>query len=237
MIVIRCDDRMQYRECARGRVAAGFPGSSRVAMAVLGVFVLGCFGGCGTTKPSRYYQLSIPAAGAPATTAATVPATIIVGRPQTSDLYKDTRLVYSVGPEQMGTYERERWAGAPPTMIQEVFLRELRASGRYEGVHYPESNVIGDYALRGRLYDFKEVDSGGTPVARLTMDMELRNIATGKAVWTLSYTHDEPVSAKTVPDVVSALNSNVQRAAGEVTAGLEQYFSTHPVKQPEHAQR
>ena len=237
MIVIRCDDRMQYRECARGRVAAGFPGSSRVAMAVLGVFVLGCFGGCGTTKPSRYYQLSIPAAGAPATTAATVPATIIVGRPQTSDLYKDTRLVYSVGPEQMGTYERERWAGAPPTMIQEVFLRELRASGRYEGVHYPESNVIGDYALRGRLYDFKEVDSGGTPVARLTMEMELHNIKTGATLWTLYYTHDEPVSAKTVPDVVSALNSNVQRAAGEMVAGLAQYFSTHPVKQPEHAQR
>ena len=95
--------------------------------------------------------------------------------------------------------------------------------------------MIGDYALRGRLYDFKEVDSGGTPVARLTMDMELRNIKTGMAVWTLSYTHDEPVSAKTVPDVVSALNSNV-RAAGEVAAGLEQYFSTHPVKQTEHAQ-
>ena len=124
-------------------------------------------------------------------------------------------------------------------MIQEVFLRELRASGRYEGVHYPESNVIGDYALSVAEFSMisKEVDSGGTPVARLTMDMELRNIATGKAVWTLSYTHDEPVSAKTVPDVVSALNSNVQRAAGEVTAGLEQYFSTHPVKQPEHAHR
>ena len=29
MIVIRCDDRMRHKECARGRVAAGFPGSSR----------------------------------------------------------------------------------------------------------------------------------------------------------------------------------------------------------------
>jgi ABC-type uncharacterized transport system auxiliary subunit len=237
MIVIRCDDRMRHRERASGSVAAGFPGASRVAMAMLGVLVLGCLGGCGSTKPSRYYQLTVPAAGAPTMAPAAVPATIIVGRPLTSDLYKDTRLVYSVGPEQMGTYQRERWVGAPPMMIQEVFLRELRASGRYEGVHYPESNVIGDYALRGRLYDFKEVDSGGAPAARLTMDMELRNIKTGAAVWTLFYTHDEPVSAKTVPDVVAALNSNVQRAAGEVAAGLEQYFSTHPIKQPEHAQR
>lgn len=35
MIVSRCDDRMRHKQCARGRVAAGFPGSSRVAMAVL----------------------------------------------------------------------------------------------------------------------------------------------------------------------------------------------------------
>jgi ABC-type uncharacterized transport system auxiliary subunit len=237
MIVIRCDDRLRHTECARGKFAAGFFGATTVAMAVLGVLVLGCLGGCGKTKPSRYYQLTIPAASAPAMTAATVPATIIVTRPTTSDLYKDTRLVYSVGPEQMGTYDRERWVGSPPMMIQEVFLRELRASGHFEGVHYPEGNAIGDFALRGRLYDFKEVDSGGTLVARLTMEMELRNIKTGATVWTLYYTHDEPVNAKTVPDVVSALNNNVQRAAGEVVAGLEQYFSTHPVKQPEHAQR
>jgi ABC-type uncharacterized transport system auxiliary subunit len=205
-------------------------------MAMLWMLVLGCLGGCGSTKPSKYYQLT-PAAGAPAITTATVPATIIVGRLQTSDVYKNTQLVYSVGAQQMGTYEHERWIEPPPMLIQEVLLRELRASGHYEGVHYPESNVLGDFALRGRLYDFKEVDSGGTPAARLTMDMELRDIKTGTAVWTLSYTHDEPVSAKTVPDVVAALNSNVQRAAGEVSAGLEQYFSTHPIKQPEHAQR
>jgi ABC-type uncharacterized transport system auxiliary subunit len=237
MIVIRCDAPVRLGECNRVRVAAGFPEASRIAMVTLGVLVLGCLGGCGSSKPSKYYQLTVPAAGAPTVTAPTVPATIIVGRLQTSDVYKDTQLVYSVGPQQMGTYERERWIGPPPMLIQEVLLRELRASGRYEGVHYPESNVLGDFALRGRLYDFKEVDTGGTPAARLTMDMELRNIKTGNAVWTLSYTHDEPVNAKTVPDVVAALNSNVQRAAGEVSAGLEQYFSTHPIKQPEHAQR
>ena len=236
MIVIRCDAPVQHEECNRRRVAARFPAASRV-MAMLGVLALVCFSGCGKTKPSRYYQLTVPAAGAPTMTAPTVPATIIVGRLQTSDVYKDTQLVYSVGPQQMGTYDRERWIGPPPMLIQEVLLRELRASGHYEGVHYPESNVIGDYALRGRLYDFKEVDSGGVPAARLTMDMELRDIKTGTAVWVFSYTHDEPVSTKTVPDVVAALNNNVQRAAGEVSAGLEQYFSTHPLKQPEHAQR
>jgi ABC-type uncharacterized transport system auxiliary subunit len=237
MIVIRCDGPVQHEDCSRGRSATEFPIAIRVAMVVIGMLVLECFGGCGTTKPSKYYQLTAPAAGAPTVTGATIPATIIVGRLHTSDVYKDTRLVYSVGPQQMGTYERERWIGAPPVLIQEVLLRELRASGRYKGVHYPESNVIGDYVLRGRLYDFKEVDSGETPAARLTMDMELRNLKTGTAVWTLSYSHDEPVNAKTVPDVVSALNNNVQRAVGEVAAGLEQYFSTHPIKQPEHAQR
>ncbi len=237
MIVIRCDDQKQSRERAGGGVALGFPQVGRVAAAALVVVVLVGLGGCGSTKPSKYYQLTVPGGGAPAVSAAAAPVTIIVGRPLASDLYKETQLVYSVGAQQMGTYESERWVGPPPMMIQEVFLRELRVSGHYQGVYYPESNVVGDYALRGRLYDFKEVDSGGSIVTRLTMDMELRNLKTGTVVWTLYYTHDEPVSAKTIPAVVESLNSNVQRAAGEISTGLEQYFSSHPVGSAEHAQR
>ena len=236
MIVMRCDDRMRRGECARERVAAGLLGS-RGAVAVLVAVMLGGLAGCGSPKPSKYYQLTVPGGGAPPITAETVPAVIVVGPIMTSTLYKDTRLVYSVGPEQMGVYAREQWVGPPPLMIQEVLLRQLRAAGRFEGVYYPESNVIGDYALRGRLYDFREVDSGGTVVARLTMDLELRNLKTAKAVWTTYYTHDEPVTSNTVPQVVAAMNSNVQRAAAQVSTELDQYFSSHPIRPTEHATR
>jgi ABC-type uncharacterized transport system auxiliary subunit len=62
------------------------------------------------------------------------------------------------------------------------------------------------------------------------MDVELRNPKTGATVWTHYYSHDEPVSDKTVPAVVSALNKNVQMAVSEVASGLDQYFASHPPK-------
>ncbi len=114
-------------------------------------------------------------------------------------------------------------------MIEEVLLRELRASGRYRAVHAHRSNANGDFLLRGRLYDLKEI-SGRSMQARVTFEVDLRDLKTGATVWTHYYTHDEPVSRKDMADVVSALDKNVQQGVKEVVAGLDQYFASHPVK-------
>jgi hypothetical protein len=75
------------------------------------------------------------------------------------------------------------------------------------------------------LYDFKEI-SAAPLMARLTMDLELREVKSGSTVWTHYYSHDEPVSGKDVSAVVAALNRNAQRGMGEVESSLDQYFST-----------
>jgi len=191
--------------------------------------LIGVLAGCGGARPSKYYQLSVPPNTAPTEKADAVPVTLLLGAVMTSHLYREDRIVYGHGPGQLGTYEYERWAEPPAEMIQEVLLRQLRASGRYRAVHYRRSNMKGDFAIRGRLYDFKELD-GGQLVARVTMEFEMRDVNTGATVWTHYYTHDEPVSKKDVPSVVAALDANVQRAVGEVVAGLDQYFASHPVK-------
>ena len=197
------------------------------AMAVL-LAGLGLLGGCGKTQPIKYYQLTVPGAGAPAMTQSALPVTINVGRLLTSEIYRDDHVVYSISPQEMGIYEYQRWAEAPPLMIQQVFLRQLRSSGRYQGVYTPESKVAADYSLLGHLYDFKESDAASAFVARVTMELELRNVKTGEVVWKHYYTHDEPVGAKTVPDLVAALDKNVQMAANDVATGLDQYFAAHP---------
>jgi ABC-type uncharacterized transport system auxiliary subunit len=125
----------------------------------------------------------------------------------------------------MGVYEYHRWTEPPTEMIHEVVLRELRASGRYRAVFSRRSSGRADYLLRGQLYDFKEI-SGPPLMARLTADWELVDTKTGTVVWTFHYGHDEAVSSKDVQAVVAALDHDVQRAVGEVKAGLEQYFAT-----------
>jgi ABC-type uncharacterized transport system auxiliary subunit len=148
-----------------------------------------------------------------------------------SHLYREDHIVYSSKGQSMGTYEYERWVEPPTEMIQEVLFRSLRSSGRFRSVYPQRSSLRGDYLLRGRLYDFKEI-TGSPMAARLSIDVELRDTKTGNTVWTHSYNHDEPVSGKSVSALVDALDHNVQRATSEISASLFTYFAAHPPAAP-----
>ena len=189
---------------------------------------LGILNGCGAARPSKYYQLAVPGDTAPGAELAAYPVTLLLGPIVTSSLYRDDRIVYTSNDEAMGTYEYQRWAEPPYEMIREALLRELRASGRYQGIYSLRSDVHGDYVLRGRLFDLRELD-GKVLAARVTLEFELRDTRTGATVWRRYYSHDEPVDGKNVPAVVAALNRNVASGLSEVRAGLDQYFSTHSV--------
>jgi ABC-type uncharacterized transport system auxiliary subunit len=187
------------------------------------------FGGCGAARPAKYYQLTVPGDATAGQTADPLQVTLLVGNLFASHLYREDRIVYSTGGEQMGTYEYQRWAEPPTEMVGEILVRELRASGRYHAVYAQRSNTNGDFLLRGRLYDFKEV-SGSQMVARVTVEFEMRDLKSGATVWTHYYQRDEPVNGKDVPAVVAALDTNVQRSVKEVLASLDQYFASHPAK-------
>jgi len=210
----------------RGSAALGAAGKILVTVLTL---LIGFLAGCGAARPSKYYQLTLPSSAASVEKTDAVPVTLLLGGLMTSHLYREDRIVYGNGPEQLGTYEFERWAEPPAELIQGVLLRQLRASGRYRAVYYRRSNMKGDFAIRGRLYDFKEL-SGAQLVARVTLELEMRDLSTSGTVWTHYYTHDEPVSGKDVRAVVAGLDRNVQRAVAEILASLDQYFTSHPAK-------
>jgi len=187
---------------------------------------LGMLSGCGATRPSKFYQLAVPSDTASGADPAPYPVTLLLGSIATSHLYRDDHIVYSSNGEAMGTYEFQRWAEPPSEMINDVLLRELQVSGRYQHVYSLRSSVRGDYILRGQLYDFREI-SGNALTARVTFEFELRDSKTGTVIWSRYYSHDEPVNGKDVTAVVAAIDRNVQSGLREITGGLEQYFSTH----------
>jgi cholesterol transport system auxiliary component len=187
--------------------------------------------GCGAARPSKYYQLTIPNDVAADPPSDPYPVSLLLSPLMASHLYREDRIVYSSGGESMGAYEYQRWAEPATEMIEEVLLRELRASGRYRSVNFVRSGARGDYVLSGHLYDFKEV-SGPQILARVTFELAMRDVKTASSVWNHYYSHDEPVSGKDVPAVVAALNRNVQRGVNEFRSSLNEYFSAHPVIPP-----
>jgi ABC-type uncharacterized transport system auxiliary subunit len=191
----------------------------------LAALAAGLLSGCGAARPSKYYELTLPGDAAPATAGSPYAATLLLGPLRTSHLYREDHIVFSSTGQNMGTYSYQRWSEPPSEMLVNILLRDLRASGRYRAVDVLRSNSHGDFILYGHLYDFKEISSSPM-MARLTIDLELRETKTGSTVWTHYYSHDEPVSGKDISAVVAALDRNAQRGMGEVKSSLDQYFST-----------
>jgi len=188
----------------------------------------GLLSGCGAARPSKFYELTMPGESARAAEGSPFPVTLLLGPLRASHLYREDAIVYSSSSEAMGTYQYQKWAEPPNEMLVQMLLRELRASGKYRSVDFLRSNSRGDYILYGRLYDFKEI-SGSPVLARVTVDLELRESKSGATVWTHYYSHDEPVSGKDVAAVVAALDRNALHAMAEVKSSLEQYFANRPV--------
>jgi len=186
----------------------------------------GMLNGCGAVRPSKYYQLTVPDEGTLRTGPAHYSVTLLLGPITTSNLYRDDHIVYSSEGQAMGVYEYHRWAEPPSELINDVLLRELQMSGCFQHVYSMRSDTRGDYILRGRLYDLREI-SESTLAARVSFEFELRDSRTGTTVWSRYYSHDEPVDGKNVNAVVGAMDRNVQSGLREVIGGLEQYFSSH----------
>lgn len=198
---------------------------TRIAsVAVLALFAAGC----GSVPATKYYQLSVTSVTTSGN-AEPFPVTLLVGPISTSHLYREDHLVFAANAHQMGTYEYQRWVAPPTEMIEELLVRDLRASGRFRSVAQLTSSSRGDFVLHGRLYDFKEI-SGSPMAARVSIDFELRDVKANQVVWSNHYNHDEPVDGKDIPAVVAALDRNVQQAAAQLRTGLESYFASHSAR-------
>jgi ABC-type uncharacterized transport system auxiliary subunit len=180
--------------------------------------------GCAPHK-IQYYQIS--ASVKPAVPTGTGPV-LLVGRIVTPMALQDGRIHYLAGLNEVGTYEYHRWTDPPGIMVKDALIHVLRASGKFKSVQEAASSAEGDYNLRGKLLEFSEVDSNGIST-RISLDLELREVRTGRLVWNETFTHDDPVQAKTVADVVQSLDRNLQVVLGNVASDVGTYVAAHPL--------
>jgi ABC-type uncharacterized transport system auxiliary subunit len=187
--------------------------------------------GCGAARPVKYYVLDVNPAPANSPSAQ-IPVTLLVGRLIASHLYHDDRLVYGSGPVQLGTYEYDRWAEPAADMVQDMLVTILRSSRQFQSVSKVTGNTRGEYVVRGHLYSMYGVDQPEL-VARFSIQLELYDPASRTTVWSQIYTHDEPVQGKNVPAIVEAMDKNVTAGLQQLSAGITQYFVSHPAQQAE----
>jgi ABC-type uncharacterized transport system auxiliary subunit len=187
--------------------------------------------GCATTRPVHYYRLS----SAPAPNAPPKPdgSTLLVGAIVTPESLQDARIRYQTGSNATGSYEYHRWSERPGTMVRDSLVRALRASGQYARVLESSSSAVGDYLLRGKLYEFAEVD-GPAIGTKISLHLELIDAKTNRSVWDHHFEREEPANGKTIEDVVGSMDRNLQQVVNAAAAEIGRFLAA--VTQPQHTE-
>lgn len=140
--------------------------------------------GCVATRPVHYYTIE---PGPPPLNAEKPEGLILlVGNIVTPEALQDSRIRYRMGSNEAGAYEYHRWTERPGLVVRNCLVRALRSSGKYQRVIESGSSAIGDYLLRGKLYEFGDVDNGKIRT-RISLQVELvdkkTNRTSGTALW------------------------------------------------------
>ena len=189
-----------------------------IACGTLALFSIACVGG----RPIHYYAIDHPEM----TEAAAKPGglALLVGRISTPEALQDSRIRYRAAGNEVGAYEYHRWKDRPGLIVQEFLLETLRASGKYRQVQEASSAAAGDYLIRGKLYEFSEIDDPRIQT-RISLHLELLERKSGRLVWDRQYNHDEPVNGKNMKEVVLSMEHNLQRVIADAASGIDQVLS------------
>jgi len=190
----------------------------------IGCLWIGCLlsAACVGGRPIHYYTIDHPAA--------TIPngkpdgPVLLVGRIFTPEALEDGRIQYRSGSNEVGAYEYHRWVERPGLMVRDLLIQTLRASGKYRQVQDASSAASGDYLIRGKLFEFSEVDQPGIQT-RVSLQLELVNRKTGLVVWDRRYNRDEPVNGKTIEEVVSSLDHNLHQVIADAASGIGSFLA------------
>ena len=178
--------------------------------------------GCVSGRPVHYYALGAPAP--PANRGKPDGLILLVGNIATPEALQDGRIRYRTGSNEAGIYEYHRWAERPGSMVRNALMHELRESGRYQRVLESGSAASGDYLLRGKLDEFDEVD-GASVQTRISLHLELLDRKTNQHVWDHTIQREEPVSGRSVVDVVQSLDRNLQHVVSEAAHEIDGFLA------------
>jgi ABC-type uncharacterized transport system auxiliary subunit len=109
-------------------------------------------------------------------------------------------------------------------MVRDALVRVLRDSGKYQRVLEAGSSTNGDYLLRGKLDEFDEVDDESVHT-KISLHIELVDRKTNQNIWDQMVEREEPVSGKSVADVVQSLDRNLHHVMDETAGEIGKFLA------------
>lgn len=173
---------------------------------------------CGGLPKTYYYTLRVP----PPPPANDPKTNLVLGveRFRAPEVLRDDRIVFYESPTQLNFYQYHRWSSDPATMLTELVARRLDQMGVFAEVRRLPAREPVDYVLRGRLFNFEEVDYEAGVKARAALELTLVRARDGKVVWSVTRQAEGAVQEKGVPGVVKALDAASEQLLREALPAL-----------------
>ncbi len=182
------------------------------------VLLLSCALGCATKSRVHYYALNLPDAPPPVSNPNGVSVT--VGRIEMAAALQDGRILYRSGKTGAGAYENDRWSEPPAAAMRDGLIRLLAASGKYRWVSQPGNSVASDYVVRGKLYEFSEIDEPALHT-RASLGVEVYDHKQSRIVCQREFSQEQPVAGrKNVSDVAESLDAATQALLIQAADGI-----------------
>lgn len=186
---------------------------SWLAVVLAAGFVAACGGG--RAPATHYYDL----ASAARRHAGDGPV-LAVEPLEADEPYDDERIIYRQNPYKVDYYHYHRWSASPGALVSRHLERALEASGRFAAVLRDDQSKA-TYVLGGRLLALEEVDvSRKRWLARVAIELHLRDAKTGDIVWSRRLEETEPVARQTPEGVARALSRALDRVARRLAPEL-----------------
>lgn len=189
-----------------------------VQFLLIGVSIIAFGGafGCRSSSPSvQHYQLHMEPSQIAKSAAS--PVILALDTFVMDSAYDDQRMIYRTGPHRLDHYHFHRWS-APPGLLITDFMREgYVAKGAFAAVvsgYSSQSHVI----LTGRVSAFEEVNlDDGRWLARVVLNLQLRDTRTGTIVWVRQLREEEPIEERTPEGLARAVSVLLMRVVAMTT--------------------
>lgn len=194
----------------RARVLA----AAAIAAAVFGS---GPAAGCGNSPPPvRYYQVELPEgegknAGE---------GVLAVERLGADAAYDEARIVYRENPYRLDYYHYHRWSAPPGIMLSDYLRLAYGETGLFDSVVSDFGEGV-DGVLGGRVMALEEVNKTEEEwLARIRLELELRDARTGELLWTQMITETEPLEAQEPEGLARAVAKVMERIVDDTAPEL-----------------
>jgi ABC-type uncharacterized transport system auxiliary subunit len=173
--------------------------------------------------PQDHFYRLLPDLGGVPQTAPLLPGGVVVDRPEANGLLAERAITYVVpgAPSTLQTFSYHLWAMPPAIMLQDLFVRCLRAGAVADEVLTPELRVSTRYTLLSRLQRM-DLQTGPSWQVVLSLDIGLRDDKKkALVVWQTFAAQAVPKDAS-VDAAAAALSVAFSQICGQLIARLSE---------------